>query len=397
MECARRGSSVRPRFSDTIVNTLTTVYFPVDLSSSATTEETRLIDNDDSTCIGNAAKTSVTFNFTDMVVVEFVRIVVNDVGFRDTIGVSYMNADKEIKCSRLKRLEINPTTSEIYCSQPVATTVFVLTGTGVKHLCTVSLSAGRDLALKTTTSSSLVEAQMVSDYAVDFDVNSLTCFQTQVSLTSKVFLNVDFPFPFSLFKIVLRNYREGLYDMLNNFTIQYNDRDAKAITNEQIRYMVAKREYSILPKVNVSQLVKNIQILSEDKSVVQNGYVLSVCLFQALGGCPPGGSGLDCSTDCSHCAGKECNIIGLCYNCTTRNNVTSCKRSCGNCGGDGSCDVNTGVCKHECKPGFKGLMCHQQCLNCGGNKACDRQHGYCNQGCAGKFTGPACTEREVST
>ena len=59
---------------------LTNVYFLVDLSSLSTTEETRLIDSDDSTCFGVTAKTSVTFNFTETVVVEFVRIVVNNAG-----------------------------------------------------------------------------------------------------------------------------------------------------------------------------------------------------------------------------------------------------------------------------------------------------------------------------
>ena len=59
---------------------LTNVYFLVDLSSLSTTEETRLIDSDDSTCFAVTAKTSVTFNFTETVVVEFVRIVVNNAG-----------------------------------------------------------------------------------------------------------------------------------------------------------------------------------------------------------------------------------------------------------------------------------------------------------------------------
>ena len=72
--------------------------------------------------------------------------------------------------------------------------------------------------------------------------------------------------------------------MLNNFTIQYNDKDAKSLTNEQIRHAVPKSEYTILPKFNGTQLVKNIQILSEDKSVEYKGHVLSICLFQALGG-----------------------------------------------------------------------------------------------------------------
>lgn len=72
--------------------------------------------------------------------------------------------------------------------------------------------------------------------------------------------------------------------------------------------------------------------------------------------------------------------------------TTGQTQSCTNCGGDGSCDMNS-VCNKGCILGFYSSTCSQSCGKCGGNGSCNRLSGFCDRrSCLPRYFGPLCTQ-----
>ena len=109
--------------------------------------------------------------------------------------------------------------------------------------------------------------------------------------------------------------------------------------------------------------------------------------------CPLGKHGSNCDLDCPvGCA--ECSSATDCTKCQVGRYGRTCNLTCGNCGGSGVCDINTGVCQSQfCIAGFYGSdgKCQQTCPdNCGGDSSCNST-GQCTQGCATGYSGDMCS------
>ena len=87
-----------------------------------------------------------------------------------------------------------------------------------------------------------------------------------------------------------------------------------------------------------------------------------------------------CNTTCpAHCV--ICNASSECSKCTPRYYGQTCDLECGNCAGNGTCDILSGDCTYGCKPGWTDPTCNQSCPNiCGGDGACDAITGQCKHG-----------------
>ena len=103
--------------------------------------------------------------------------------------------------------------------------------------------------------------------------------------------------------------------------------------------------------------------------------------------------GDNCSSVCSYCSLNNCTNHGKCNICQSRLYGRYCNNSCSdNCGGGGSCDINTGICA-VCKPGYYGQACSLQCSkNCLDPNNCHRNQGTCVGGCIQGWVGDKCDQ-----
>ncbi|XP_070191898.1 multiple epidermal growth factor-like domains protein 11 [Littorina saxatilis] len=137
--------------------------------------------------------------------------------------------------------------------------------------------------------------------------------------------------------------------------------------------------------------------------------------------CQNGSYGDNCSEPCGHCSGDEqcdpfngtCDACQLqfqppyCKVCTGNRYGASCELNCSmNCGGDGSCEKDTGRCVRGCKAGYRpgqsgfcnetckegkyGEGCSHDCGNCNG--ACRHEDGHCAAGCMAGYEGDLCAK-----
>nr|XP_011438888.2 platelet endothelial aggregation receptor 1 isoform X2 [Crassostrea gigas]XP_034312416.1 platelet endothelial aggregation receptor 1-like isoform X1 [Crassostrea gigas] len=97
---------------------------------------------------------------------------------------------------------------------------------------------------------------------------------------------------------------------------------------------------------------------------------------------------------CTNCGGDgSCNMNSVCNNgCLPGFYSLACAQSCGKCGGNGSCNRLSRFCdESSCLPRYFGPLCIQLCpLNCGGDGSCDFQTANCLQGCKSRFSGTRC-------
>uniref|UniRef100_K1R081 Putative fat-like cadherin-related tumor suppressor-like protein n=1 Tax=Magallana gigas TaxID=29159 RepID=K1R081_MAGGI len=106
-------------------------------------------------------------------------------------------------------------------------------------------------------------------------------------------------------------------------------------------------------------------------------------------------SAKSCQTQsCTNCGGDgSCNMNSVCNNgCLPGFYSLACAQSCGKCGGNGSCNRLSRFCdESSCLPRYFGPLCIQLCpLNCGGDGSCDFQTANCLQGCKSRFSGTRC-------
>ena len=124
--------------------------------------------------------------------------------------------------------------------------------------------------------------------------------------------------------------------------------------------------------------------------------------------CEKGRFGQNCERSCPNgCLNDECDSVNWtcsackygysgpsCRACTLGRYGRYCNKSCSdNCGGDGSCDINTGICA-VCKPGYYGQSCSFQCSkNCFDSNSCERKQGACIGGCIQDWVDDKCDQK----
>lgn len=119
-------------------------------------------------------------------------------------------------------------------------------------------------------------------------------------------------------------------------------------------------------------------------SMSRKVFFLCVCNFFTTGQ----------TQSCTNCGGDgSCNMDSVCNNgCLPGFYSLTCAQSCGKCGGNGSCNRLSRFCdESSCLPRYFGPLCIQLCpLNCGGDGSCDFQTANCLQGCKSRFSGTRC-------
>ncbi|XP_055869621.1 multiple epidermal growth factor-like domains protein 10 isoform X5 [Biomphalaria glabrata] len=273
-------------------------------------------------------------------------------------------------------------------------TSILLSGKGVSRLCTVTISGGRNLAIKQRYNYSSISRNAEGDKgAVDGEIpltgsfNPKTCFQageTSVFSNIYVFMNtlvfIDYLIVYNrpdvINRVKLTGFQLTTYDQANGVLF---------IFNEGSRPPEGAANYTIFNPwpTNYFAMFKLAQSYKE----------LQFCEVEAWGDCASGDYGLDCTKKCSlKCKDTYCEVSGKCVDCLVGFWAVDCTEACSSgCAGK-VCNQEDGNCTQGCEAGFYSPNCTQVCSSgCAGN-LCNMEGGDCTQGCLTGYYTPDCSK-----
>ncbi|GFO26783.1 fucolectin-related molecule, partial [Plakobranchus ocellatus] len=128
-----------------------------------------LFDNDDKTC-NNGRTDTITVLLDTPHPITWIRVVANDSIQLDHFQLAFQNTSRREmrwKCPNPQTSRIDGKTMDILCKTPVAIKFLTVSGPGVLSLCSLHISAGRNVALKQATSQNSDYSNQHSKNAVD--------------------------------------------------------------------------------------------------------------------------------------------------------------------------------------------------------------------------------------
>ncbi|CAG5127331.1 unnamed protein product, partial [Candidula unifasciata] len=144
----------------------------VDLVTTNTTESTPdwIYDFPDTRC--NLGLETVTVSLNDTFYFTWLRLHINSSGFSQDFKLQLMFANgSSVECGNMYTSKINDTILDIHCQPGAFFQQINITGAGVKYLCSVYISGGRNVALGQETAQISNYKNTDSTYAVDGDTN----------------------------------------------------------------------------------------------------------------------------------------------------------------------------------------------------------------------------------
>uniref|UniRef100_A0A2C9KU72 EGF-like domain-containing protein n=1 Tax=Biomphalaria glabrata TaxID=6526 RepID=A0A2C9KU72_BIOGL len=286
-------------------------------------------------------------------------------------------------------------------------TSILLSGKGVSRLCTVTISGGRNLAIKQRYNYSSISRNAEGDKgAVDGEIpltgsfNPKTCFQageTSVFSNIYVFMNtlvfIDYLIVYNrpdvINRVKLTGFQLTTYDQAHGVLF---------IFNEGSRPPEGAANYTIFNPwpTNYFAMFKLAQSYKE----------LQFCEVEAWGDCASGDYGLDCTKKCSlKCKDTYCEVSGKCVDCLDGFWAVDCTEACSSgCAGK-VCNQEDGNCTQGCEAGFYSPNCTQACPvgkysfdckeNCPENCVddCSPDEGQCHGRCSNEYFGDSCEKK----
>ncbi|KAH9494721.1 hypothetical protein Btru_017716 [Bulinus truncatus] len=264
-------------------------------------------------------------------------------------------------CSGLQIFELDATTVDYRCDLNETIQELTVTGTGLKSLCSLFVSGGKNVALKQESSQSSTHDKAFPMLAVDGNTNGIftkgSCAHTsEFDPTPSWTLALDTPKVVNRFVLYNRDPSDCCSDRLRYFRLETLD-----INNNILWTYQDTRETLQVYTVTSVQRYPVCKVRITPTNSINNQVVLTLCEVMVFGDCIPGTWGLECNE--------------------------TCPRKCNNT----SCNQDTGVCPLGCEKGFWGDFCQNSCsVNCY-NKTCDKKTGVCDNGCIGFSNPPICT------
>ncbi|CAL1534187.1 unnamed protein product [Lymnaea stagnalis] len=341
-----------------------------------------ITDVNDATCNTDVRLSLVNVSWTTTLPFTWMRMTLNDSAYlgRLTVSLTRSSTPHAVYCSEQKIYVINKNTIDIRCNVIVDTTSVIIEGHGVKSVCSLYVSGGRNVALKQTASQTSTYGKAFADNAVDGKTSGLfsdnTCTHTDDSNDFNPSWTVTFEHHQLLNRILLYNRNENVCTpsecglRLKKFILKiFNS------TNTVLEYQDQSDNFSSIYSVPVPEKESIIPVIGLDISFSfsNNAKILTLCEVEAYGDCVPGSWGLKCDP-CSPLCNSSCDVEnGACQICNGA--------------------MNPPACDTQCNPGSWGLNCNTTCqLGCF-NSSCDRLNGSCNKGCNGYSNPPQCTEK----
>ncbi|XP_055884730.1 uncharacterized protein LOC106078987 [Biomphalaria glabrata] len=333
-----------------------------------------LKDNNDSTC---GATTEIRIRWTRSYFIYWTRLVLPNPGhfyfgvrvfIRQKVSLIMQEVTTPV-------LIIHKNILDIYLSLDKPIDTLILQSNASNIVCSLWVSAGRNVALKQNTVQSSTDNISLSQPGHAVDGDKTTCSKTlkddsqshwTVTFPHSYFIR-DFVFMFED-QFTLKWYTMLLLDDVSKTAVRHIGFDAET-----------SNDLSQEETINVTSITIAVHAHARgDSSLV-------LCEFEAYAECEPRKWGLECNNDCNSSCTQGCRTDdGLCTDhCLGYLDPPLCTKACEN----GFYGLN---CSHKCSALCKDQNCHTengQCLQCiSGHKGI-----YCTEKCETPFWGFNCT------
>lgn len=408
-------------------------YFRMGFSVTGGPELNWLTDVDDETC-NDGSMANLTIALDTPIPLTWVRLVVTNTAYLDQIELGYQTVDfQETRaCPNPQSSRVNDNTVDILCLTLDKVSQVKLAGPGVRWLCSLYISGGRNVAIKQNARQSS-RFQAFSDnwraiYAVDGRLptdtpsHQTTCTHTDPGTTPD-WWEVTFSQAVLVTWFRIHNREDCCMERLVDFRLTASPLSSSDSTYNYIDPQnIGQSIYFVVPSPKVDYPIKNVRITEGNPS----SNILSLCEVFVFGeaNCPAGWFGRSCERQCNCAEQTSCFVhsggcptgcapgyIGEdCSDCPVGRYGPGCSEVCSStCGGDyNMCDIMTGECTQGCNPGYTGTFCQKECpirkygpgcalscnTECGGfENACDHINGTCSYGCDEGYRGDMCEDK----
>ncbi|BFZ15400.1 hypothetical protein BsWGS_18439 [Bradybaena similaris] len=338
-------------------------------------------DRDASTCNPDSSSMFLDITFNNDQIFDWFRITVNNdsslLEFNVTVN------DREA-CKNEKRLVVDPNIVDVVCDNTHLLSKITLTGPAVRHICTVNVSGGRNVAWRQFANQSSIyhdEDDPGDAFTAVSNLNYPTnpiCSRTQAEANPYWLLTYNRPQIITQIRVLTRN---DLFATLKNVVVTLRDKTL-AVDILQSTPNVAASSY----------LFTSLKYLPVISLRVASRAAFRMCYVETLGEtlCPEGTWGLGCEKECNCSISQTCSVVnGVCHAlCPLGFYSYKCSYQClDNCR---PCLKQTGRCREECPRGKFGQLCSNVCPQGCLNNACEWSSGNCLACAPGRF-GTSCT------
>ncbi|XP_059159647.1 uncharacterized protein LOC131943507 [Physella acuta] len=267
-----------------------------------------LTDNDDSTCHQQDRERSVTVKFREEQFITWIRIVVKDK--IDHYTVQAFSGLTPRACTNMSVLQPTPTTLDLACNLGTVYVTKVTVSWRVHHvICSLYISGGRNLALKSRVSHSPAANTTPSDAAVDGQLTQ-PCLVLNDSVTHQQ-LQLAFSTPKLITEIVIHTSTANTsYGTLNGFRLEVVGEGEVSLQN------LTGVRADVTGRLRFKSIVRRPAMRVDVNLVSQPGHPMEVCELEVFGDCSSPVYGLYCDEICSMgCVDQLCHYNGQCYHC----------------------------------------------------------------------------------
>ncbi|KAH9490848.1 hypothetical protein Btru_033547 [Bulinus truncatus] len=379
-----------------------------------------LTDENDDTCNGDKSIDTVSLTLNRDNIFTWLKLIFNASEPIRVVSLQFTTLVSAVDCPNQRIIQTDNRTLLVWCSLNVTVNQVNITGEGVKSLCSVYVSGGRNVALKqptvqtsTYTDTEKSKSMNAVDGNTSGNFDDKSCTHTAAGDTSPTW-TVEFNETLMINKFVLYNRKSVENKRLIGFRLQAFNKDSILIMNYTDKETEAQDIYYVNYFLNVPTHAVNITAF-----YYFSGVYLTLCEVEIFGDCPGGKKGLECNDTCGEKCPNNCNgDVNTCnYVCFGNSDPPTCQTDCpagrwglncaNNCTGQcwsSNCDSKSGLCLTGCL-GFMdppyctqvcsgnrwGLNCSQTCSSHCQNNACNRLNGECQFGCIPGYFGSDCT------
>ncbi|KAK3778461.1 hypothetical protein RRG08_065094, partial [Elysia crispata] len=232
-----------------------------------------LTDNKDATCnTGNTQPVTVTLDTP--IPLTWLRVVVSDAVHLSTMKISYRNENSPTtqQCPESNTAKITETTEDISCPTEYPVTRVTLSGRGIKFLCSLYISAGRNVALKQRAEQSTwfndsSDYLWWAEYAVDGKIPTTNAIRSSQKTCTHTALHdrspwwkVSFTQPVEITRFIIENRRDCCQERLKNFSLTVYPVNDSYIPIKHRGSNTVKNTYSVVPTPRISFPVTQVKI-----------------------------------------------------------------------------------------------------------------------------------------
>ncbi|KAH9490869.1 hypothetical protein Btru_033713 [Bulinus truncatus] len=380
------------------------------------TTSTWLNDGDDVTCNDDQSLQSLKISWNTSNPFTWMRIKVKEPTAKLEFTITTTTANSQtLDCEPLISV-IDDTTIDFRCDVNDTIQQVIVTGYGVKYVCSLYMNGGRNVALRQTAVQTSTFLTSEASLAVDGNSNSSfsqgTCTHTDITDTNPSWtLTLDSVK--SVQRFVLYNRGDCCSFQLKNFKLETLD-----VNNTILWTYRDTRGTMMVYTVSTSQRNDVFKIrISPVKQFIESFFVLMLCEVEVYGECAAGMWDLQCNGTCPKGCSTWCHHdTGQCPSCLGFSDPPLCKAVClegyygfnclSKCSShcyNNSCDRLTGVCDKEClgysdptvctiacAEGYFGKNCLSHCSSSCFENSCDKVTGLCSKACVGFMDFPTC-------